>query len=442
MSQLGIVIGREFNERVRKKSFIITTILVPLLMLAVMAVPTLIMLYSSADTKQIAVIDQSGLIAPSLESNDEIEFVACTQTLDEALADTESDRFGVLVIGEDILTNSSAVRLYASASTSVMMEEGIEKQIAHIIETEKLKTYDIENLPQIMEAVKTSVTLQTIRSDKEGTGHSVSAGVSFAIGYVLAFVLYMFLLIYGQMVMTAVIEEKNTRVLDVLVTSVKPFQLMLGKILGVAAVAVVQVMIWGVLLFAAVTVVTQTVLPNVMDAEAAEQLAAYQAGTLDTSTVDAADIEGLKAFAAATDLGYLASVFCYLLLFLVGGYLFYSAMFAAVGASVDNITDAGQLTTPITIPIILALMVMFVVMKDPNSSLAFWFSIIPFTSPIVMMARIPAGIPVWEPLVSLVVLYASIAAMVWLAAKIYRIGILIHGKKPTFKDLYKWLRYN
>lgn len=442
MSQLGIVIGREFNERVRKKSFIITTILVPLLLLAVMAVPTLIMLYSSSDTKEIAVIDRSGMIAPALESSDEIRFVPCAETLDEALADEQSDRFGVLVIGEDILNNSGAVTLYARSSTSVMMEESIEKQIAHIIETEKLKTYDIENLPQIMEAVKTSVTLQTIRSDKEGAGRSVSAGASFAIGYVLAFVLYMFLLIYGQMVMQAVIEEKNSRVLDVLVTSVKPFQLMLGKILGVAAVAVVQVMIWGVLLFGVGSACTSLVLPKIMNGEQVEQLAEYQAGTLDMSTVDVSDIEGLKTFATLTDLGYLAGVFCYLLLFLVGGYLFYSAMFAAVGASVDNITDAGQLTTPITIPIILALMVMFVVMKDPNSSLAFWFSIIPFTSPIVMMARIPAGIPAWEPLLSLAVLYASIAGMVWVAAKIYRVGILIHGKKPTFKELYKWIKYD
>ena len=440
MSHIGIVAGREFNERVRKKSFIITTILVPLLLLGVMAVPTLIMLYSSSSTKRIAVIDRSGVIMPSLESDGEINFVPCERTLDEVLADEDSGLFGVLVVGEDILSNSGAVTLYARSSTSLLMEESIEKQIAGIIETEKLKTYEIENLPEIMAAVKTSVTLHTIRSDRED-GRSVSAGASFAIGYVLAFVLYMFLLIYGQMVMTAVIEEKNSRVLDVLVTSVKPFQLMLGKILGVAAVAVVQVMIWGVLIFGIGTFATSALLPH-MNEQAAEQLAAYQAGTLDVATVDTDDFEVIKAVSTFTDLGYLASIFCYLLLFLVGGYLFYSAMFAAVGASVDNVTDAGQLTTPITIPIIMALMIMFVVMKDPNSSLAFWFSIIPFTSPIVMMARIPAGIPAWEPILSLAVLYGSIVALVWVAAKIYRVGILVHGKKPTFKELYKWLKYN
>ncbi|MDE5636942.1 MAG: ABC transporter permease [Alistipes sp.] len=438
MSQIGIIIGREFNDRVRKKSFILTTLLVPLLMVAIMAVPTLLMLYASGDTKQIAVIDESGLISPYLASNEEVVFIPVDETLDEARLDT--GRFGVLWIGADILENSNNVKLYTNSSSSMMLEESIENQMSKIIETEKLKTYDIENLPQIMEAVKTRITLQSFRNDK-GDGAAQSAGASFAIGYVLAFVLYMFLLIYGQMVMQAVIEEKNTRVLDVLVTSVRPFQLMLGKILGVASVAVVQVVIWAVLVFGFGAICTSAVLPHIMSGEEMAQLAAMQNGTLDMSTVSPDSIDGIRMFATFTDLGYLAMIFAYLLLFLVGGYLLYSAMFAAVGASVDNVMDAAQLTTPVTLPIILALMIMFVVMKDPNSSLAFWFSIIPFTSPIVMMARVPAGIPAWEPVLSLVILYASIVFMVWLASKIYRVGILMHGKKPTFKELYRWMTY-
>ena len=295
-----------------------------------------------------------------------------------------------------------------------------------------------------MEAVKTNITLQSFRNDKEEGegGHSQSAGASFAIGYILSFVLYMFLIIYGQMVMQAVIEEKSSRVLDVLVTSARPFQLMLGKILGVALMAVVQVAIWGVLIFGIGSVGSSMLMPEILDAEQITQLEQMQAGTLDTSTVDPEVLSDIQLFATFTDFGYLAMIFVYLLLFLVGGYLLYSALFAAVGASVDNMTDAGQLTTPIMLPIILALMMMFVVMKDPNSSLAFWFSIIPFTSPIVMMARIPAGIPAWEPVLSLVVLYLTIVLFVWIAAKIYRVGILMHGKKPTFKELWKWVRQN
>ncbi len=441
MSQVGIIIAREFNERVRKKSFILTTILVPFLMVLLMAVPTLLMLYAGGDTKEIAVIDKSGLILPALESNEEIVFTPSQEELDEARLNTE--RFGVLFIGEDVIENHGNIRLYTNSSSSMMLEESIEHQIEKILEEEKLKRYNIENLPEIMEAVKTNITLQSFRNDKEeGESQSQSAGASFAIGYILSFVLYMFLIIYGQMVMQAVVEEKSSRVLDVLVTSARPFQLMLGKILGVALMAVVQVAIWGVLIFGVGSVGSSLLIPEVLDSEQITQLEAMQAGTLDTSTVDPEVLSDIQLFATFTDFGYLAMIFIYLLLFLVGGYLLYSALFAAVGASVDNMTDAGQLTTPIMLPIILALMMMFVVMKDPNSSLAFWFSIIPFTSPIVMMARIPAGIPSWEPILSLVVLYLSIVLFVWVAAKIYRVGILMHGKKPSLKELYKWVKEN
>ncbi|MBE6196531.1 MAG: ABC transporter permease [Rikenellaceae bacterium] len=441
MSQVGIIIAREFNERVRKKSFILTTILVPVLMVVLMAVPTLLMLYAGGDTKEIAVIDKSGVVLPALESNEEIVFIPSEEELDEARLNTE--RFGILWIGEDVIENHGNIRLYTNSSSSMMLEESIEHQIEKILEEEKLKSYNIEDLPQIMEAVKTNITLQSYRNDKEeGESQSQSAGASFAIGYILSFVLYMFLIIYGQMVMQAVVEEKSSRVLDVLVTSARPFQLMLGKILGVALMAVVQVAIWGVLIFGIGSVGSSMLIPEVLDGEQITQLEAMQAGTLDTSTVDPEVLSDIQLFATFTDFGYLAMIFIYLLLFLVGGYLLYSALFAAVGASVDNMTDAGQLTTPIMLPIILALMMMFVVMKDPNSSLAFWFSIIPFTSPIVMMARIPAGIPAWEPVLSLVVLYLTIVLFVWVAAKIYRVGILMHGKKPSLKELCKWVKQN
>lgn len=441
MSQVGIIIAREFNERVKKKSFILTTILVPLFMVALMAVPTLLMLYAGGDTKEIGVIDESGLVLPALESNEEVVFLPEEKSLEQARENSE--RFGLLWIGEDVLDNHGNIRLYTNSSSSMMLEESIENQIEKVLEQEKLKRYNIENLPEIMEAVKTNITLQSFRNDKEsGESQSQSAGASFAIGYILSFVLYMFLIIYGQMVMQAVIEEKSSRVLDVLVTSARPFQLMLGKILGVALMAVVQVAIWGVIIFGIGSVGSSMLMPKVLDAEQITQLEAMQAGTLDTSTVDPEVLSDIQLFATFTDFGYLATIFVYLLLFLVGGYLLYSALFAAVGASVDNMTDAGQLTTPIMLPIILALMMMFVVMKDPNSALAFWFSIIPLTSPIVMMARIPAGIPAWEPVLSLVVLYLTIVLFVWIAAKIYRVGILMHGKKPTLKDLWKWLRYN
>ena len=438
MSNVSIIIQREFNERVRKKSFIITTILMPVLMIVLMIAPALIMEYSRGEQKTIAVIDDSGLVAPQLQSNEELRFEPTDLTTEEARRSL-TDRFGVLYIGSDILENPSDVKLYANASSSLSIESNITGQIEDILEAEKLKAYHIDNLQQILDEVKTTVTLQTFRNDKsqEAESQAQSSTVATAAGYILGFVLYMFLLIYGSMVMQSVIEEKNNRVLEVVVSSVRPFDLMLGKILGVALVAVVQVLIWGVLIFA----VGAIVLPQLMPAEMMAGVQAMQQGMPDAAAMGDMVPEMLQAVAAVTDTGYILKIFVCLLLFVFGGYLLYSAMFAAVGSAVDNVQDASQLQMPVTLPIILALLMMLAVIKDPNSSLAFWFSIIPFTSPVVMMARIPYDIPLWEIVLSLVVLYASFVAMVWFAGKIYRVGIFMYGKKPTFKELLKWVRY-
>ena len=434
MSNISIIIQREFNERVRKKSFIITTLLMPLLMVALMAAPALIMQFSRGDEKRIAVIDESGLVAPRLESDEELRFEPTDLTTEEARR-TLTDRFGVLRIGGDILENPSDVKLYANSSSSLSVESSITDQIERILEAEKLKRYNIDNLQQILDEVKTTVTLQTFRNDKsqEEETHAQSSTVATVTGYVLGFILYMFLLIYGQMVMQSVIEEKNNRVLEVMVSSVRPFDLMMGKILGIASVAVVQVAIWGVLICG----IGAAVMPHLMPSDVMASAQAMQQGMPDAAAASGMDPEMLQAVAAITDLGYIVRIFVCLLLFVFGGYLFYSAMFAAVGSAVDNVQDASQLQTPITLPIILALLMMFVVIKDPNSQLAFWFSIIPFTSPIVMMARIPYDIPLWEVALSLVVLYASFVGMVW----IYRVGIFMYGKKPSLKELFKWIRY-
>lgn len=436
MSNVSIIIRREFNERVRKKSFIVTTLLMPVLMIGLMAAPALIMQYSGGDEKRIAVIDQSGLVADRLESGGEVLFESCDLAPEEARR-TLTDRFGVLVVGADLMTDPQSVKLYVNSSSSLMLEEEITGQIERIVEEEKLRAYDIENLQEILDRVETRIVLQTFRNDQsqEEESQARSSMVATALGYILGFVLYMFLLIYGSMVMQSVIEEKNSRVLEVMVSSVRPFELMMGKILGVASVAVVQVLIWGVLIGAAGAVV----IPSLMPAEVMQSAQAVQQGM----AVEGTDLnpEMLQAVATMTDTGYIAGLFAALLLFILGGYLLYSAMFAAVGSAVDSIQDAQQLQTPITIPIILALLMMLAVIRDPNSQLAFWFSIIPFTSPVVMIARIPYGIPLWEVALSLAVLYGSFVGMVWAAAKIYRVGIFMYGKKPTLRELWRWMRY-
>ncbi len=436
MNKIGIIITREFNERVRKKSFIITTILMPLLMIGLMVAPSLMMLFAKGDQKSLVVIDQSGIIAPSLEGDDEITFTPMDVTLDEARAD--SNIFGVLWIGSDVVDNPSNVKLYTNSSSSMSLESNLASQMEKIIERERLKRYDIENLEQIMQDVKVRVSFSTFRNDLSEEGEdeeATSSTIAYMLGLVLGMMLYMFLIIYGSMVMTSVIEEKGSRVLDVLVSSVSPFQLMLGKILGVASVAVTQIAIWGVL----VCGIGAVVLPALMPEDVMQTVEAVQMGQMTSVEADI-DADLLSAVSLATDVGGLVMMFVWLLLFLVGGFLFYSAMFAAVGSAVDSIQDANQLQTPITVPIILALILAMSVFNDPNSTLAFWGSVIPFTSPVVMMARVPFGIPTWQIILSLVLLYASVVAMAWAAGKIYRVGIFMHGKKPSFKELLSWIR--
>ena len=437
MGKIGIIIAREFNERVRKKSFIITTILMPLLMIGMMAAPTLMMLFAKGEQKQLIVLDDSGVIAPRLTGDEELVFKSLECSLEDARADAEV--FGVLWIGADIVDNPNNVKLFTNSSSSVSLESNISSQMESIIEQERLKRYEIDNLEQIIKDVEANVSLTTYRNDLQEEGkedeEATSSGVAYMLGLVLGMMLYMFLIIYGSMVMTSVIEEKGSRVLDVLVSSVKPFELMMGKILGVASVAVTQIAIWAV----RVCGLSAAVLPQLMPEDMMQTIEAVEMGTM-TSAEAGMDVDMLSAVSLATDPVRLVMMFVWLLLFLVGGFLFYSAMFAAVGSAVDSIQDANQLQTPITVPIILALIMAMSVFNDPGSPLAFWGSIIPFTSPVVMMARIPFGIPTWEIILSLVLLYLSVAAMAWVAGKIYRVGVFMHGKKPTFKELLSWIR--
>ena len=438
MNKIGIIIAREFNERVRKKSFIITTLLMPLLMIGLMAAPTLMMLFAKGEQKELLVIDESQIVAPQLESNDDVIFTPTTQTLEQARQDQSV--FGVLWIGEDIVEKPAQAQLYTNSSSSLSLEENIASRIEDVIEHERLSRYNIDNLEQIMRDVEASVTLTTFRNDQTSESgqaeEATSSFIAYMLGLVLGMMLYMFLIIYGSMVMTSVIEEKGSRILDVLVSSVSPFQLMMGKILGVASVAVTQVVIWGVL----VCGIGAAVLPSLMPEDVMQTVEAVQAGSI-TSTEAGLDADMLSALSFATNTGKLVMMFVYLLLFLLGGFLFYSAMFAAVGSAVDSVQDANQLQTPITVPIILALILAMSVTNDPNSAIAFWGSIIPFTSPVVMMARIPFDIPEWQIWLSLALLFVSVVGMAWVAGKVYRVGIFMHGKKPTFKDLYKWFKY-
>ncbi len=436
-SKIGIIIGREFNERVRKKSFILTTIFTPLLMIALMLTPMLLSLYSEGDVKSIAVVDESGIVAPQLQNTEELEFINSELPIEVARTH-HRDCFAVLHIGSDIIENNNSARIYTNDATSIGVEHNIATQIGIVVQNEKLKEHNIENLPQILADIQTNINLQSYKntdsSEEESSSSSIAASI---MAYVLSFILYMFLLIYGVMVMQSIIEEKNNRVLEVMVSSVNPFELMMGKILGVATVGVLQIIIWAALIAG----MGYFVLPEILPQEIVTALAQMKQGVPASEIEGGAEIGLIQALMMLTNAGYIGGIMLSLLVFFVGGFLLYAAMFAAVGSAVDNPQDAQQLQTPIMLPIIIGLFVMLSVINDPTSSLAFWFSMIPFTSPIVMMARIPYEIPMWEVAVSAIVLYAAFIVVVWGAAKIYRVGILMHGNKPSLKELWKWMKY-
>ena len=438
MSKIGIIIQREYTQRVRKKSFILTTILTPLLLFGLMALVVWLMARDVTTEKEILVIDHSGLIGDRLESTNTLKFKPAGLTLEEARQSRPDGVFGFLVIGADIVERPSNLQLYSYEQSTMEIDGAITRQVRNIIENEKLKRYDIENLDRIMAEVQTKVNLSTYRID-ESTGEEKesSSVLSYGIAFVFGMMIYMFIFLYGGMVMQGVIQEKTSKVLEIMVSSVKPFELMFGKIVGIALVALTQLAIWIVLLAAGSMVVGNLMTPDI-SADAA-QMAAMG---MDTSAM----VEGMSSDSTAmlgmlSDLTFILKLMFSFTLFFIGGYLLYAAMFAAVGSAVDNEADTQQLQLPISMPLILGFVVMYSAINDPNGPIAFWFSLIPFTSPIVMMARLPYGVPMWELVLSLVLLYGTFIGMVWIAGKIYRVGIFMYGKKPSWKDMAKWITY-
>ena len=416
---LYLIIRREYLERVKRKSFIITTIVMPIIMIAIMAAPALFLALGGQGKKTITVIDYTNQIASKLQSNEEITFVPATASVD-TLRHRE-DVEAILVIGNRAIDNpQTGITLMSRGTIPMMTNAYITGQLTNAIEDIRLSQYNIEGLKQIIEEAKPDVSLSTVRIDSD-EDKETSSEFSYFLSLGLDMILYMFILIYGQMVMTSIIEEKGNRVLEIVVSSVKPFYLMLGKITGIGLVAVTQILLWGVLLSVAGAVILPLITPDA-------------AGT-DMST----EISG--ALAQVSDPGFMLSLFGFVILFFIGGFLFYSSIYAAIGSAVSNIQDASQLSSIATMPIIIAVIGSMTVINDPESTLSFWLSMIPFTSPMVMMARLPFGVALWETAVALCILYASVIFMVWLCGKIYRIGIFMYGKKPSLMEIVKWARY-
>ncbi|HWV69458.1 ABC transporter permease [Chitinophaga sp.] len=427
MEKIWLIIKREFFTRVRKKSFLITTLLVPLAFAAMIIVPILLST-SSSEHKLIAVVDKSGLFENKFPDSKGVYFkYVQDQPVDSLkLHYSELGYEGVLYIPDFDISRPSGFEFYSSGQASITIENSINKDINSIIEKKRmeLRGIDQSKMDEIRSDVE--VTFKNGKDEKKG-----SSWVAYGVGYASGFIIYFVLLLFGTSVMRGVMEEKVSRIAEVMISSVKPFQLMMGKITGIAAVGLLQFFIWGVLITAIYSLVPLFFSPESMQAAAAQGNPAQTAEMIHKMR----DVVG--------SINWALLVPCFVLYFL-GGYLFYSALYAAIGSLVnEDASDVQQLTIPVTVPIIIGIMIMMKAVQDPGSPLAVWGSIIPFTSPMVMMARLPYGVPgtvpYWQLGLSFVCLIGGFLFTTWMAGRIYRTGILMYGKKITLKEAMKWV---
>lgn len=465
MSKIGIIIAREYSTRVRKKSFIIGTFLVPVLFALMFVIPMLIATYSSDNkVRTIAVDDQSGVVAQKLEDKENIKYSiidgAVAEQVKKDLAKSGT-YYALLQISKMDSLNNADVSIFCPEQVSISLKDQIQSQVNEILSANKLASYDIPDLENVLSNIRNTSRVKTLKvGENDQEGKETSVGAYMAIGYISSFIIYMFIFMFGGMVMQGVIEEKNNRIIEVIVSSVKPIQLMIGKIVGVALVALTQFMAWIVLTFLIVTgvsVVTGASSSSMVKQSVQAQTAGVNIQGADVAGIDIASLnagenpadssavnEGLSAIApifnTLKQMNILGIIGTFLLYFILG-YLLYASMFAAVGACVDNQADTQQLMWPITIPLIIGLFIMMSAFQNPNSTVAVWGSIIPFTSPMVMVARFAYGVPAWQYILSVALLIGTFLFMGWLSAKIYRIGILSYGKKAGWKEIFKWLKF-
>ena len=447
LHRINIIIGREYLNRVKKKSFLIVTFLVPVLFAALCMLPALIINGLNEESKTLAVVDESSVVMPYLQDSELVSYKDCTgRSVEELKAELgESDYDAILAISPlDTVARTVSADIFSLKPLGIELGEIVNSRINDAVEAYRISTYDIEDLKVIMEEVKADVKLRSYTLDEEGKETINESGVFMIVSMVLGMIIYMFIVIFGGMVMSSVIEEKSSRVVEVLVSSVKATELMFGKIIGIALVAITQFLLWVVLTAAIIGIVGSIAGPSLLaDADPATMVQ-MSAG------VDAAQAEAIaSAMSEPGEMSVIlttlknmpiATILVCFLVFFVFGYMLYASLFAAIGSAVENEGDTQQLQIPVTIPILIGFFIAIYAFKAPESPLVFWGSMIPFTSPIVMLARLPFGVPAWELIVSIVLLIATVVLCAWISAKIYRVGILVFGKKSTFKDLWKWFK--
>jgi len=439
MNKINLIIQREYLTRVKKKSFIIMSIVGPILIAALMIVPAWLATQDE-DSQNVEVVDESGLFINQLKNNEEINFHYEFRSLEEAQKSLNEDRkyTAVLHIPKVVVSLPKTVQIFYRNKPKGSSIRYMEDQIAETIESKKLRDLYSMTLDQIS-GLRPKVKIVSNKLTESGETEQTAGGLATGVGLVLALFIYFFIFLFGVQVMRGVIEEKTSRIVEVIISSVKPFQLMMGKIIGIALVAVTQVLLWVVLSTVLVTGAQQFFKKDLMASKKA------QVEQLEQLNPDSVSSEKGNTFIAELNskiqrINFPLVIGCFIFYFL-GGYLLYGSLFAAIGSAVDNESDTQQFMMPVTIPLILSIVVAQVVMDNPDGDLAFWGSIIPFTSPIVMMVRIPLGVVPWQLALSMVLLVATFIGSTWMAGKIYRTGILMYGKKVNFKELGKWLMH-
>lgn len=444
MNKILLILKREYTTRVQKKSFIILTLLMPVIMAALMFLPAYFMSMNDEQQRTIAVYDGSSIFLGRLESSNltaykfipKDEYVALKKDI------KQSSYYALLIIEPNFLT-SKTVQVVSGSNIPWDLKSQIQDKIQSILEKDKMaevvRQTAIPDLEKKIASTKTPINLETIKVGSDGDSQKSSTEIGMILGYIFGFMIYMFIFLYGTMVMQGVMEEKQSRIVEVIISSVKPFQLMMGKIVGIALVGLTQFALW-VVLGIAIFGFSKNFYP---DHSRKPQVQNVMEQKQDIVQQDSSEpqIDKIQELISMTDsVNFPLIIGCFIFFFL-GGYLLYSSMFAAVGSAIDAQEDAQQFMLPISLPIILSIMVMMSAIKNPEGSMAFWFSMIPFTSPIVMMSRIPFGVPAWQLILSMSLLVATFIGMVWVTARIYRTGILMYGKKPSWREIGKWLTY-
>ncbi len=444
MSKTFTIVQREYMSRVRKKSFLIMTILGPLLMAALMIVPVFIARMSDS-VYEIAIVDDTNLFYSEFADANNVKFTRLTVNIDSAIELMKKDAFdAVLHIPTTAFHAPSTLRFFTQKAINMNAKLYAENILRN--EFEKMKMAQAGINPEVMKATETKISIQAIRLLKDGHEQSDYPEVSKGLGLFSGVLIYFFVFLFGSQVMRGVMEEKTNRIVEIIISSIKPFQLMMGKILGIAMVGLTQFLIWIILTFSIVGIV-RAAMPEAFRFTPQEQVYLSSSQSLNplelqeqAQTVQQHNTTAGQILESLGSINYSVMILAFIFFFL-GGYLLYAALFAAIGSAVDNEADTQQFMLPITVPMIFSLVMAQMVMNNPSGPVAFWLSIIPFTSPIIMMVRIPFGVPYAEIWLSATLLIIGFLITTWLASKIYRTGILMYGKKPSYKELWKWIRY-